>query len=174
MDAQTVAEAREVACAAHGDQRYGDRPYSFHLDAVAALLERFGPTHQVVGYLHDVLEDTAAKVEDLSRRFGPLVATCVSLLTDGQGSSRRERKATTYARLGAVSAASEEAIALVVKTADRLANVRQCAASDGGSREMLDVYRREHAAFRAAVHRPGLADELWQELDGLLARAEAP
>jgi (p)ppGpp synthase/HD superfamily hydrolase len=169
MDSKSVTSAREYACAAHGAQRYGELPYSFHLDAVAALLARFGPTHQVVGYLHDVLEDTTADAEDISRRFGPLVAACVCLLTDAPGPTRHERKVATYARLGAVEAASEEAIALVVKTADRLANVRHCVSGVGGDREMLETYRREHDAFRAAVRRPGLADDLWPELDALLA-----
>jgi guanosine-3',5'-bis(diphosphate) 3'-pyrophosphohydrolase len=169
MDSTTVAAAREFACAAHDAQRYGDLPYSFHLDAVAALLERYGPAHQVVGYLHDVVEDTAVTVDDISRLFGPLVATCVSLLSDGPGASRKERKEAINARLGEVLAASDEAIALVVKVADRLANVRHCVAGGTENREKLERYRREHGEFRAAVYRPGLAEALWQELDALVA-----
>ena len=51
-------QARAFALAAHGDQMYGARPYSFHLDAVVRLLSPYGIEAQVIGYLHDVVEDT--------------------------------------------------------------------------------------------------------------------
>src|SRR4051812_43443383 len=38
-DADRIAEARAFAIAAHGTQKYAGRPYVFHLDAVAKLLE---------------------------------------------------------------------------------------------------------------------------------------
>ncbi len=47
--------ARDFAIAAHGEQRYGDHPYVFHLDAVAALLAPYGVDAQTIGYLHDVV-----------------------------------------------------------------------------------------------------------------------
>ncbi len=57
-------------------------------------------------------------------------------------------------------------MALEVKAADRLANLRMSAGS--GSDSKLDMYRREHTAFRQAAYRPGLCDELWQEMDRIL------
>lgn len=54
-----VLRARTFAIEAHGEQRYGDQPYSVHLDAVAGLLEPYGADAQMIGYLHDVVEDTA-------------------------------------------------------------------------------------------------------------------
>ena len=68
--------------------------------------------------------------------------------------NRRERKARTNAKLAAVSA--DDAAALLVKAADRLANLR--ASAGGGAGSKLDMYRREHPTFRAAVYRPGLCD----------------
>ncbi|MBL8369160.1 MAG: bifunctional (p)ppGpp synthetase/guanosine-3',5'-bis(diphosphate) 3'-pyrophosphohydrolase [Candidatus Accumulibacter sp.] len=158
-------EARSFALAAHGSQRYGDLPYSFHLDAVVALLGPYGSQAQIIGYLHDVVEDTAVTDIEIRDRFGPLVAECVSLLTDLSGASRAERKAETYARLATVSGAAE--LALVVKAADRLANVRSCALDD--RRGLMTVYRNEHASFRRSAYREGLCDALWLELDVLLA-----
>lgn len=55
-----VRQARDVAIAAHGDQRYGTHPYVHHLDAVAAILEPFGTAAQIVGYLHDTIEAPAS------------------------------------------------------------------------------------------------------------------
>ena len=94
-----VDEARSFAVTAHGSQRYGDRPYAVHLDEVVALLSPYGCATQVIGYLHDVIEDTEVTDSDIRERFGPLTADCVSLLSDSSGASRAERKAETYACL---------------------------------------------------------------------------
>jgi (p)ppGpp synthase/HD superfamily hydrolase len=165
---EVVAHAREFAVAAHGDQRYGDQPYAVHLDEVAELLAPFGELAQVVGYLHDVVEDTAVPLDAVRAQFGERVAACVALVTDEQGANRRERKARTNAKLSAVS--GEDSLALVVKAADRLANLRRSAR--GGSDSKLGMYRREHPAFRAATYRPGLCDELWQEMDHVLGNGQ--
>ncbi|MCZ2343124.1 MAG: HD domain-containing protein [Bacteroidales bacterium] len=161
---EAVAHAREFAIAAHGDQRYGDQPYAVHLDAVVGLLAPFGELAQVIGYLHDVVEDTAVPLDAVRERFGDRVAACVALVTDEPGAHRLERKAKTNAKLSAV--AGEDALALAVKAADRLANLR--ASAGGGSDSKLGMYRREHPAFRTAAYRPGLCDELWREMDSIL------
>lgn len=158
-------EARAFAVTAHHTQRYGDRPYSYHLDQVAALLLPFGNTAQVIGYLHDVVEDTDIKLADVELQFGDFVAQCVGLLTDPLGNSRAERKAKTYKKLSQVVGPTE--LALIVKTADRLANVRACIAD--GNQRLLSVYRAEHSDFRNAAYRQNLCDNFWQELDRLLA-----
>lgn len=160
--------ARAFAIEAHGDQKYGERPYAHHLDAVVALLAPYGEQAQVVGYLHDVVEDTAVSKAQVQARFGEHIAACVSLLTDEPGATRKERKAKTYARLAQVT--GPEALALVVKTADRLANVRACVAD--AQRSLWEVYRSEHPTFKQAAYRPGLCDPLWLELDALLSESE--
>ncbi len=160
-----VADARTVAIAAHGDQTYGPHPYAYHLDAVAAILEPYGPVAQVVGYLHDTIEDTAVTREEVEARFGADVADCVAILTDEPGPNRKARKQLTYAKMARVDVSL--ALALIAKAADRLANVRACITS--GNDGMLAMYRDEHAAFRPAVFRDGLCDPLWDELDALLA-----
>lgn len=158
-------QARAFAVAAHGGQKYGEHPYAHHLDAVAALAAPFGDDAVATAYLHDTVEDTDAALADIEARFGPHIAACVALLTDEPGANRKERKARTYAKLARVSGLLE--LALVVKAADRLANVRACV-QDGNGR-LLQLYRGEHTAFRQAAFRAGLCDALWAELDGLLA-----
>src|SRR5262249_47188021 len=110
-----IARARAFAVAAHGDQKYGDLSYSVHLDAVAELLASFGELAQVVGYLHDVVEDTSVPLEVVRREFGDRVAAYVALVTDEPGVNRRERKTKTNAKLAAV--VGEDSLALVVKSA---------------------------------------------------------
>lgn len=157
-------EARSFAVTAHGSQMYGSKPYAFHLDAVVALLSPYGSEAQVVGYLHDVVEDTEITEHDVRARFGDLIAECVSFLTDSPGANRAERKARTYARLATVAGPAE--LALVVKAADRLANVRSCVSDQRHT--LWEVYRREHPGFRQAAYRAGLCEPLWEELDALL------
>ena len=157
-------EARAFALTAHGSQMYGDRPYAFHLEAVVSLLSGYGTDAQIVGYLHDVIEDTRVTEDEVLARFGRRIAECVSLLTDSPGASRAERKAGTYARLATVSGPAE--LALVVKAADRLANVRSCLVDQYHG--LLEVYRQEHPSFRRAAYREDLCEPLWRELDALL------
>lgn len=59
--------ARELAYEAHGDQvdKLG-RPYTEHLDAVAAGVAPFGIGLEMAGYLHDVVEDTPLSLGHLN------------------------------------------------------------------------------------------------------------
>ena len=162
--AAMTEEARAFALAAHGAQRYGAHPYAHHLEAVAAIAAPYGGEAAAVAWLHDTVEDTAATLAEIERRFGPRIAACVSLLTDEPGPSRKERKAKTYAKLAAAQGFLE--LALLVKAADRLANVRACIADR--KLDLLQVYRSEQPAFRQAACRPDLCGPIWAELDALL------
>jgi len=162
-----IREAREFALAAHGGQKYGTHPYSVHLDAVAGLAGDYGETAQIVAYLHDVLEDTPVELREIEDKFGKQVADCVLILTDEPGENRQERKRKTYAKMGAVPAALE--LALIVKAADRLANMRACVAD--ANHEKLQTYKDEHPSFRRAAHREDLCPPLWSEMDRIVASA---
>lgn len=159
-----IDKARAFAVHAHGRQMYGDKPYVFHLDQVAELLKPYGDDARVIGYLHDTVEDTAFTAEDLAQEFGQFIADCVSLVSDVPGPDRKSRKAKTYARLAKVHGADQ--IALVVKAADRLANVRMCLLEN--NHKLHRVYQQEQPVFFRAAYRPGLCDEFWQELRQLL------
>ncbi len=135
------------------------------MDAVAKLAEPYGEDARVVAYLHDVVEDTETTAESIGTLFGPRIAACVGLLTDEPGANRKERKAKTYAKLAEVSGPNE--LALIVKAADRLANVRACLADK--KKGLWELYRSEHTVFRKAAFRAGDCDPLWNELDRLLS-----
>lgn len=170
-----VWNARSWAESAHGRQTYGPfLPYVYHLDRVASLLVPYGQEAVIVGYLHDVLEDTAVEFHTLVQAFDERIAQLVQYVTDEPGHNRRTRKAATNRKLVAVS--KEFELALVVKAADRLANLRQCLLeqkqpqpgefpADVGSK--LEMYRREHSEFRYAAYRPG-CEPIWQELDAII------
>lgn len=154
-------KAREFAVAAHGNQQYGPHPYAVHLDAVAEIASDYGEMAIVLAYLHDVVEDTAATLSDIEREFGKDVSECVSLLTDEPGKNRKERKAKIYEKLAKVG--REKEIVLIVKTADRLANMRSCVSEQ--NRGLLSMYKKEHQVFKKSVFRKGLCDTFWDELE---------
>lgn len=161
-----VERARTFALEVHGAQLYGSRPYIVHLEAVAALVEAYGEEARAVAYLHDVVEDTSVQIEAIALAFGRRIAKCVAILTDAAGGSRKERKRKTYARMAGVSGDLE--IALIVKAADRLANMRACVAD--GNEELLSVYRAEFSAFRDAARRESQGCDLWSEMEEICAK----
>ena len=88
-----LEQAMRWAARCHeGQVRRGDgTPYFQHVVAVALVLDRAGFDEDVViaGLLHDVVEDTAATLEDVAARFGTAVAEvvrcCSEKKTDAQG-----------------------------------------------------------------------------------------
>ena len=154
-------KAREFAIKAHGDQKYGEFPYSIHLDEVAKIVEPYGEPAMVVAYLHDVVEDTATTEKEIENEFGTLVAKCVSILSDEPGDTRKARKAATYKKMALVD--GKENLALLVKAADRLANMRACIRIS--DQPFLDMYKAENVVFRKSAYRPNLCDDIWLEID---------
>lgn len=139
--ADSVQQAREFAIAAHGEQRYGDKPYESHLAAVVQIMDDFGlpAEFKVAGWLHDVIEDTEATVADISEAFGDRVARLVWAVTGG--GDRESHVASIHRKIAAYPDAA------VVKLADRIANVESCRRGDRHSLR----YSREHATFEATI-----------------------
>lgn len=155
-----IDKARAFAYKAHQNQKYGSLPYTTHVDAVVELLKPYGPDAVVVGYLHDVLEDTKTDFKEIESQFGPFIAKCLELLRDDSSKPRQLRKKEAAARLGAVK--GREELALIVSAADRLANMQACNAARDIKR--LKMYLNEYDAFKAAVYRKDLCDQLWDAL----------
>jgi (p)ppGpp synthase/HD superfamily hydrolase len=138
--------SKSFAFIVHQEQRYGHYPYSYHLQEVvntllnygACLTDSYSAPILVAAWMHDSLEDTAIEIEDIQVRFGLEVARIVWLVTDENGSSRRQRKAKTYAKLRL----DEKAIAL--KLADRIANIK---ASQQNNPKLLKMYCNEQSQF---------------------------
>ncbi len=158
-----VRDAEIFAVAAHGNQQYGFHPYYKHLKDVVDICEPYGAERQVLAWLHDVLEDTTCKQEQLIHVFDPLIARYCYLLSDPVAPSRTERKKLLNVVL---SDAETPSSVLIVKAADRLANVRH---SDLGNTIMIEKYRKEHFSFKTACYRDRLCDQIWNELDCRIA-----
>lgn len=165
-----VESAILLALEAHKGQRYGDSPYSKHLSDVAKVLLQFGILTETVcaaAWLHDTLEDTDLTREQIEASCGARVAEIVWRVTDEPGVSRKERKVKTLPKI----AADPEAI--IVKLADRIANVAESQSNNPG---LLAMYRREYPGFAAALREksPVAAKPMWAWLDAALNRGIAP
>lgn len=171
-----VGVARAFAVQWHGDQKYGDYPYVYHLDQVARIVDVYVDeyisalassmpdrvltsadkrtiinTLRVVAYLHDVLEDTKTDYSTIEHIFGEGVADTVVNLTDEPGENRRLRKLNTWHKIRRTNAS------VYIKLCDRLANVQ-----NGGK---LDMYRKEFPVFQAALYIPNKFPRLWADIE---------
>ena len=161
-----AAMARKFAIRAHGDQKYGKEPYVVHLDQVVELCKPYPLKNlDIVAYLHDVMEDTSTTEEEIASNFGIWVAECVEMLTDPPGLNRKIRKAALHARLSKLRSSSSTYPVLIVKAADRLANIQQCIKYRD---TRLLMYKKEHDEFKNAVYREVLNKDLFDEMDKIL------
>ena len=174
----TVRAAVEYAATMHTSQlREADRaPFILHPLEVAALLSGRDLDDAVVaaGVLHDVVENTPARTEDVEARFGPRVAATVAAVTeDPRIGDYGERKAALRAQ---VAAAGPDAQA--VYAADKIAKARElrahaasgrAALSDPALQRRLEHYERSLDLLRAAGSHPRMVDQLAFELWALRA-----
>lgn len=163
MDSLAIQAAQAFASTAHKDQKYGEeQPYTTHLGHVAEVLRRFKFTDedlQVAAWLHDTVEDTDATITQIEMMFGRNVADIVGRVTNEPGENRKERHAKTYPKIqGSVDATT-------LKLADRIANVEYNVDHTDGK---LEMYRKEHKAFKSLLYKPGVHDALWRHLDFLI------
>ncbi len=158
--------AREFAIKAHGDQKYGDQPYVTHLAAVRDALIEFGcaeRTHLIAAWLHDTIEDTDVTYEEIDRNFGTEMARYVWAVT-GTGKTRAMRNSDAYQKMRWCPEA------ILIKLADRIANMR---ASKASKPELFKMYQSEYPAFRDTL-RPVTrsaevvcSEAMWRALDQL-------
>ena len=159
-----IERARVLAAQAHAGQQYGAQPYTVHLAEAVAVLARFGVADaEVVAatWLHDALEDTPLTRDEIVATAGARVAAMVAAVSDGPGQNRRERKEQPYRLIPQTPGA------VLVKLADRIANVESAAA---GRPELLAMYRKEYPVFQQRLRDPedAVAAPLWARLAALL------
>ncbi len=155
-------------------QLYGNvLPYTHHLAAVADVLERYGWTMDenltVAAWLHDVIEDTRDKANEVRRRdideiFNEDVGALVWAVTSEDGPNRKVRNALTYPKIYEAGLS-----AVKLKLADRIANVEYSVVSGGRAGRM---YKEEHAGFLRGigVAQHSQVDEMVNDLIDLVSR----
>lgn len=115
-----ILKARQFAIEKHGEQKYGELPYIYHLDMVyqITLDAQLDEDYQVAAYLHDILEDTNTTKKDLEDLFGHRVAKLVDSVS-GKGETRKEKKQCMLAKL------NDFPEGINLKMADRYANMKE-------------------------------------------------
>jgi (p)ppGpp synthase/HD superfamily hydrolase len=163
VDSINIADAaKEFAIAQHGAQKYGDRPYSYHLAQVSQVLAEFGYAGDeaiaAAGWLHDTLEDTPATYEMLVSEFGKETADIVWAVTSELGQNRGERFRKTALKI------QSNKKALIVKLADRIANTE---ASIQSNSKLYKMYVKELTLFKELLYNPQDVElrPLWNRLE---------
>ncbi len=130
-DLVLVLDAAAFAAEQHRRQRRKDAdatPYINHPLALATILAREGGVSDAevlaAALLHDTVEDTETTLAELEARFGPNVAGMVAEVTDDKSLPKLERKRLQVAHAGHKSPGAK-----LVKLADKIANLRDIAAS---------------------------------------------
>jgi plasmid maintenance system antidote protein VapI len=100
---ELIEKGKEFATKAHEGQtrKTSGAPYIGHPLHVAKILQDAGmsPVVVVAGFLHDVVEDTDIKMEDIQKEFGNEVTDLVAYNTEEKEHSWEERKEHTIEQL---------------------------------------------------------------------------
>ena len=133
-----IKTAKMIAKIAHEGQKYGDKDYfEEHIERVVDTLKVLLPTmlvkHDnyveviVVGYLHDIIEDTSITYEELVETFGWEIANYVNILTKPCGFNHKEDNIEYLTNIVGSN------VPRLVKIADTLCNMNACIA-DGDTK----------------------------------------
>ncbi len=135
-------KAITLATDKHRGQEWGFYPYIIHLDRTALILQEFEyylPIYQVTAWLHDIVEDTDVSQSYINSEFPHSIAVMIAAVTDPEGKSRSIRKSLLYSQL------REYPLAIPLKLADRLCNVREASLWET---KHLEMYRDEFPDFK--------------------------
>jgi (p)ppGpp synthase/HD superfamily hydrolase len=168
-----IITADEFAKKAHGNQKYGELDYSFHLNGVAKVYREFKDiildgNYMLDGiflsacWLHDVIEDTSVTYKEVKEIYGSVIAGLVYAVTDEDGETRKERKKKTLPKTR-----NHGRLAVALKLCDRIANVENCISTN--NTKLLSMYKKEHDMFRDYLYcEEDNLDKMWNTLDCML------
>ncbi|MBQ4114493.1 bifunctional (p)ppGpp synthetase/guanosine-3',5'-bis(diphosphate) 3'-pyrophosphohydrolase [bacterium] len=127
-DIVILEKAFEFAKKLHdGQYRISEEPYIIHpIEVVKILISLRADVHTLIsGFLHDILEDTETKPEEIKELFGEDVLNLVQGVTKLgklQFKSKEERQAENFRRM--FIAMANDVRIIFLKLADRLHNMR--------------------------------------------------
>ncbi len=162
-----LAKSYAIQCHDNTNHKYGDKPYSHHLQMVydyACKYCHLLPQELVIyalaaAWAHDTIEDTRQTYNDVKSVLGERVADIVYALTNEKGKTRDERASNKY-----YSDMVMVEGAVFDKMCDRLANVNN-SVNTGSS--MAKKYRMENEGFKKHLYSDDLKP-MFDELEELL------
>ena len=167
-DLDLLRRAYIYSAKAHKDQvRASGEPYLIHPISVAAILADMKMDVATVstGLLHDVVEDTLASTDDISKVFGGEVANLVDGVTKISNLGKKSKEEAQAENLRKMILAMTSDIRVVlVKLADRLHNMRTLAYLHSEKRKRIAEETLE--VYAPIAHRLGMS-KVRSELEDL-------
>jgi guanosine-3',5'-bis(diphosphate) 3'-pyrophosphohydrolase len=160
-----IKEAFRFADTAHlGQFRKSGEPYITHPVAVAELLAEWKLDSAALqaALMHDVLEDSGVRKQEVVERFGPVVAELVdgvSKLDRLHFDSNEEAQAESFRKM--LLAMGRDVRVILIKLADRLHNVRTLEAM--APEKQRRIARETLEIYAPIAHRLGL-NNIYREL----------
>lgn len=167
LSSEALSDALAFAALAHRSQRRKDEertPYILHPTRVMLLLWEVGvrdPLPLQAALLHDTLEDTETRYEELAERFGDELAAVVAEVSDDKALPKRRRKQLQIEKATSLSYAAR-----LVKIADKIDNLTDILRGSpvgwsderarlyfGWAFRVVDPLRGTHAALEARFDR---------------------
>lgn len=136
--------AERFATMKHGDQMYGDKPYTYHLQAVVDNVKLRMKGHPMlhiyiaVAWLHDVMEDCGVSLQDIATEFDIQIAFAVQDLT----------KTGNY--LEYIQGCIDNELAREVKICDTVANLTESFKS-GNAKGLAKYPKQLHMLIEGSV-----------------------
>ncbi len=128
-DMELIDKAFRFANEAHRDMyRNSGEPYIIHPINVARIVNQevgLGARSVAAALMHDVVEDTDIPLEEISKEFGPKIATIIDGLTKISGTYNKETnslQAENFRKM--LMTLSDDIRVILIKIADRLHNMR--------------------------------------------------
>lgn len=179
QESARVQKAIDMAKEAHeGQLRKTGEPYIVHPLAVKKILEEWGMDEDTIiaGILHDTVEDTHLKLDDIKREFGESVAFLVDGVTKLSTARNGMRDIDTYLPatrdnfLRLMIALGDDIRVLIIKLADRLHNLRTLSALPPDkqkkiAKESLEVFAPLADRLNMGLLRVEMADLSFKYVD---------
>ena len=164
-DFQHIRAAFEFAAEAHKDQkRKSGEPYIIHPLAVAQIVAeelRLDSESIEAALLHDVIEDTAATHEQVSKLFSPTIADLVegvSKLTRIQYATKEDEQMENLRKM--LIAMSKDIRVILIKISDRLHNMRTMEYQSPAKQKQKSLETME--IYAPIAHRLGMQRIKWE------------
>jgi GTP pyrophosphokinase len=159
LDLELIDRALKYSASAHrGQKRMSGEDFVSHSIAVALILaeQLLDSTSISAALLHDVVEDSDVRTEDIAQEFGPEVAGIVDGLTKISSLTFRssaEEQVENYRKL--LLSIARDARVIIIKLADRLHNMRTLEHLSPDRRQRIAQETRE--IYAPLAHRFGMA-----------------
>jgi guanosine-3',5'-bis(diphosphate) 3'-pyrophosphohydrolase len=175
VDRELLTRAFAFAARAHeGQQRRSGEDFIHHPFGAAKICAELRLDDETIAaaLLHDVVEDTDVKIEDVREEFGEEIAQLVEGVTKLTGirfQSREHAEAENYRKM--IVAMAQDVRVILIKLADRLHNMRTV--EYWGRQKQVQKARETLEVYGPLAHRLGIHKLKW-ELEDLSFAALHP